>query len=41
MMYKEKYYKILFIVAALYNIINSVIFILISIFATDPFPFLE
>jgi len=37
-MNKEKYYKILFIVAALYNIINSVIFILISIVATDLFP---
>ena len=37
-MNKEKYYKILFIVAALYNIINSVTFILISIVATDLFP---
>ena len=37
-MNKEKYYKILFIVAALYNIINSVTFILISIAATDLFP---
>ncbi|MBY9004398.1 MAG: hypothetical protein KGD73_10535 [Candidatus Lokiarchaeota archaeon] len=37
-MNKEKYYKILFIVAALYNIINSVTFILVSIVATDLFP---
>ena len=35
---KEKYYKILFIVAALYNILNACIFILISIVATDLFP---
>lgn len=35
---KEKYYKILFLVAALYNIINSVIFILVSLVATDLFP---
>ena len=39
MMNKEKYYKILFLVAALYNIINSVTFILVSIVATDLFPF--
>lgn len=38
-MNKEKYYKILFLVAALYNIINSVTFILVSIVATDLFPF--
>ena len=37
-MNKEKYYKILFLVAALYNIINSVIFILVSLVATDLFP---
>lgn len=37
-MNKEKYYKILFIIAALYNIINSVTFILVSIVATDLFP---
>ena len=39
MMNKEKYYKILFLVAALYNIINSMTFILVSIVATDLFPF--
>ncbi|MHA1193761.1 MAG: hypothetical protein ACTSP9_15980 [Promethearchaeota archaeon] len=37
-MNKEKYYKILFIVSALYNIINAVTFILVSIVATDLFP---
>ena len=37
-MNKKLYYKYLFIVAALYNIVNSVIFIFISIFATELFP---
>lgn len=37
-MNKEKYYKILFIVAALYNIIISVAFISVSVVATELFP---
>lgn len=37
-MNKEKYYKILFLIAALYNILNSLIFILVSLFATGLFP---
>jgi hypothetical protein len=37
-MNKEKYYKILFIIAALYNIVNAVAFIIVSIIATDLFP---
>ena len=35
---KKKYYKYLFLVAALYNILNSVIFIGISIFGVGLFP---
>jgi len=34
---KRKYYKGVFIFAALYNIINAIIFIIISIMATDMF----
>jgi hypothetical protein len=35
---KKKYYRYLFLIAALYNILNSVIFIGISIFGVDLFP---
>jgi len=35
---KEKYYKYLFIVAGLYNIINSLIFLLASLFMIEVFP---
>jgi hypothetical protein len=35
---KKKYYKGVFIFAALYNILNSVIFLIISVAATDMFP---
>ena len=35
---KKKYYKYLFLIAALYNILNSVIFIGISIFGVGLFP---
>jgi hypothetical protein len=35
---KKKYYRYLFLIAALYNIINSTIFIGISIFGVDLFP---
>jgi hypothetical protein len=35
---KKKYYRYLFLIAALYNILNSVIFIGISIFGVELFP---
>ena len=35
---KKNYYRYLFLIAALYNILNSVIFIGISIFGVDLFP---
>ncbi|TFG19011.1 MAG: hypothetical protein EU533_07175 [Promethearchaeota archaeon] len=35
---KKKYYKYLFLIAALYNILNSVIFLGISIFGVALFP---